>query len=92
MLGEDIDRFFRMAQADSDAHKQLPEYDSELVKKVEAKVSHVKSQKPDTAGTEDLKKSDDERFLVEDSLNTILRYDAGLNDVEYMLELVKNNG
>ena len=93
VLGADIDRFFRMAQADSDAHKKLPDYDSELVKKVEAKVRHVKSQKPDTAGTEDLKKSnEDERFFVEDSLNTILRYDAGLNDVEYMLELVTNNG
>ena len=93
VLGADVDRFFKMAHADSEAHKKLADYDSELVNKVEAKVRKVKAQKPDIAGTEDLKKSEeDERFFVEDSLNTILKYDVGLTDVEYMLELVEING
>jgi len=89
-LGGDIDRFFVLTKVDAAAHKQDDQYDPNLSDKVKALVTKVKAQKPDEAGDEDLKKSLDVEYLIDDSLNRILLHDAGLTDVDYMLELIAN--
>ena len=92
-LGEDIDRFFVLSQADAEAHKQGEGYDPNLAKKVKRLVTKVKSQKPDEAGEKTLSKSEDiEKFLIDDSLSILLGHETGLSDLEYMLELVESNG
>ena len=95
-LGADIERFFKLSDADAAAHKMTEGYDAELDDKVKALVLKVKSSKPivaDTKDDEELKKSlDVERVLVEDSLQILLGYDSGLSDVNYMLKLVDVNG
>ena len=82
-----------LSQADAEAHKQGEGYDPNLVKKVKRLVTKVKSQKPDEAGDKTLEKSEDiEKFLINDSLSIFLGHETGLNDLEYMLELVEING
>tara|TARA_R110002020_G_scaffold146184_4_gene320700 strand:- start:3158 stop:4693 length:1536 start_codon:yes stop_codon:yes gene_type:complete len=94
-LGGDVDRFFRLVEADAAAHKQGKDWDPDLAEKVKAlvKKSEAAPVVSDTKDDEELEKSLDlERVLVEDSLNIILGHDTGLTDVEYMLKLVDVNG
>ena len=67
-----------------------------LDEKVKALVKKVKTTKPvvpDTKDDAELEKSlDTERIVVEDSLKILLGHESGLNDVDYMLNLVDVNG
>ena len=94
-LGGDVDRFFKLSKADSEAHKQGENFDSELVDKVQALVKKVKSTPPVEAGTDDkddLKKSRDIEYLIDESLDILVSQDIGLTDIDYMLKLVNING
>ena len=94
-LGGDVDRFFKLSKADSEAHKQGKNFDSELVDKVKVLVKKVKSTPPVEAGADDkddLKKSRDIEYLIEESLDILSNHDSGINDLDYMLKLVNTNG
>jgi len=95
-LKSDVDRFFKLVDADSAAHNMPDDYNFELVDEVRTLVEKVKSKQPVVADTKDdseLEKSIDvEQVLVEDSLNILLGHDLGLLDIDYMLELVDVNG
>jgi len=94
-LGGDIERFFKLVKADGDAHKFIEGYDPDLDEKVKALVKRVKAVQPKKAGKRDedeLKKSDDLEYLIDDSLSMLVNYDVGLTDVEYMLKLVSVDG
>ena len=95
-LKSDVDRFFKLVDADAAAHKIPDDYDFELADKVKALVKKTKRSAPVVADTKDdseLEKSVDmEQVLVEDSLNILLGHESGLTDIDYMLQLVDVNG
>jgi len=95
-LKSDVDRFFKLVDADAAAHKIPDDYDFELADKVKELVKKTKRSTPVVADTKDdseLEKSVDmERVLVDDSLNILLGHELGLTDIDYMLELVDVNG
>ena len=92
-MGGDIDRFFKLSAADAAAHKITEGYDPQLDVKVKAIVKKVETTSPTSNNDDEFEKSIDlEQILVEDSMNILLNYDSGVNDIDYMLKLVEVNG
>ena len=93
-LGGDVNRFFKLSEADAAAYKIPDGYDAQLGDKVKALVKKVEATPPTSPNNDEkLEKSIDlERVLVEDSMHILLNYDSGVNDIEYMLKLVEVNG
>jgi tRNA nucleotidyltransferase/poly(A) polymerase len=89
-LKGDIERFFKVSEADAKDHK---EYDPKWLEITKKRMNKIKSSKPKTAGEEDtdeLKKS--QQYLVDESIEILLSHESGLVYVDEMLDVVGING
>ena len=89
-LKGDIERFFKVSEADAKDHK---EYDPKWLEIAKKRMAKIKSSKPEKAGEEDtdeLKKS--QQYLVDESIEILLSHESGLVYVDEMLDAVGIDG
>jgi poly(A) polymerase len=86
-LKGDMERFFKVSEADAKDHK---EYDPKWLETAQKRMKKVKASKPVESGTEELKKS--QETLLDESISILLSHEPEMTYVDEMLDVLGVNG
>ena len=87
-LGGDVDRFFKLAEADGKDHKN---YKPGYIDSIKKRMSSIESEKPDKAGAEELKKSYSVD-MIDESISIILGEKPEIMYIDELLKMVYADG
>ena len=87
-LGGDIERFFKLLNADGKDHAN---YDPSWEDKAQKRMKQVKTDRPEVAGAKELKKSESTQ-LIDDSIDILLKQDPEFAYISELIETVGANG
>ena len=87
-LGGDVDRFFKLAEADGKDHKN---YKPGYIDSIKKRMSSIESEKPDKTGSEELKKSYSVD-MIDESISIILGEKPEIMYIDELLKMVYADG